>query len=277
VRYINLLGSGGPTNLDGTPDTVWTDQAKILTEALVAAAQDKATRDTIIDTNDLVWKRLRDWLLRLSYDKCWYSESRDFFSVLEVEHYRPKKRCKRVARGLFEDGYWWLAFEWSNYRLCGKVGNAKKGDFFPLAASSPTATYGGLSILNEIPLLLDPACPGDPDLLSFDEDGQCGPHADADQFTTIRVTTTVARVNLNHGRITKARQRIWNRCRQLIEECRELALQLEQAPGPADRQRLNDKKEELRAMTRPEAEFSSVAKVCLLKSNIHWAQMLATG
>jgi hypothetical protein len=276
VRYIELHGSGGPTDAAGAADAAWIADAQALVQQLIAAP-DKAARDALIDANDALWKRLRDWLLRLSHDKCWYSESRDLFSVLEVEHYRPKKRCKRNARGQVGDGYWWLAFEWSNYRLCGKVGNAKKGDFFPLATGSPAAAHNGLSILNEIPLLLDPACPGDPDLLSFNEDGACGPHADADQFTQLRVTTTVTRINLNHGRIKKARQRVWARCWRLIEDCRALAQQMNQAVGPADRERLNLKKEELRRMVRAESEFSAIAKDCLVKSNIGWARTLAAG
>ena len=276
MRYINLHGSGGPVDAHGARDAVWLADANAIVQQLIAAPN-KAARDALIDANDAVWGRLRNWLLGLSHDKCWYSEARDLFSVLEVEHYRPKKRCKRAAGGAVSDGYWWLAFDWSNYRLCGKVGNSKKGDFFPLAAQSPTATHAGVSILNEIPLLLDPACPGDPDLLTFNEDGTCGPHADADAYTQLRVTTTTARINLNHGRIKKGRQRIWMRCVNLIEDCRNLALQLNAAPGPVERERLNRNKEELRTMVQPDSEFSAVAKDCLVKSNIGWARALAAG
>lgn len=276
MRYIDLHGSGGPVDANGAPDAAWFADAEELLRQVVAAP-DKIVRDAIIEKNSGLWGRLREWLLRLSHDKCWYSEARDLFSVLEVEHYRPKGRCKRRARGTVSDGYWWLAFDWRNYRLCGKVGNAKKGDFFPLADGSPSSEYGRLSLLNEIPLLLDPACPGDPDLLSFNEDGACGFHADADGFTQERVSTTVARLNLNQGRIKKARQRIWARCWQLIQDCRTAAQQMNQAAGSADREHLNQKKEELRRMVKPEAEFSAVAKDCLLKSNIGWARSLAAG
>jgi hypothetical protein len=276
VRYIDLHGSGGPADANGVPDAAWLANAQALVQQLIAAP-DKAARDVLIDANDALWGAVRVWLLGLSNDKCWFSEARDLFSVLEVEHYRPKKRCKRVARGAVSDGYWWLAFDWSNYRLCGKIGNARKGDFFPLAQGSPIAAHNGLSVLNEIPLLLDPACPGDPDLLSFNEDGACGPHADADPFTQLRVTTTTTRLNLNHGRIKKARQRIWARCWQLIDDCRALAHQMNQAAGPADQERLNRKKEELRRMVRAESEFSAVAKDCLLKTNIGWVRSLAAG
>lgn len=276
MRYIDLLGSGGPSDATGAPDATWIAEAEAVTRLLIAAP-DKATRDALIDANKQLWGRLREWLLRLSYNKCWYSEARDLFSVPEVEHYRPKISCKRRPRGSVSDGYWWLAFNWTNYRICGKVGNSKKLNFFPLANGSPVAAHNGLSILNEIPLLLDPACPGDPDLLSFNEDGACAPHADADQFTQLRVSTTTERLNLNHGRVKKARQRVWANCWKLIDDCRELAHQLNHAPGPADLERLNHKKEQLRSMVQPEAEFSAVAKDCLLKTNIGWVRALAAG
>jgi hypothetical protein len=276
MRPIPLHTSGGPKDATGNLDTVWLTDAKNLFDQLMAAP-DKKARDAIIDANSNVWKRLRGWLLSLSYDKCWYSESRDLFSVLEVEHYRPKKRVKRELRSPEKDGYWWLAFDWRNYRMCGKVGNARKGDFFPLADGSPEATHNGLGINNEIPLLLDPARPGDPALLSFNEDGAAVPHDDSDAFSKLRTEVTVTRLNLDHGRLKKARQRIWDRCRQLIEDCRDLALQVVKVPGPADHEAMMQKKAELERMIQPDAEFSAVAKACLLKSNIGWATRIACG
>jgi hypothetical protein len=271
MRYINLRDSGGPSDASGAPDRAWLAEVEALVQQMVAAP-DKAARDALIDANADVWKRLRDWLLRLSHDKCWYSEARDLFSVLEVEHYRPKKRCRRTPRGAFSDGYWWLAFDWLNFRLCGKIGNAKKGDHFPLAENSQVAAHGGLSIRNEIPLLLDPACAGDPELLSFSEDGTCAPHADADDLERLRVTTTTSRLNLNHGRVMKARQRVWMRCWRLIQDCRMIA---EERIGPADHERLIRNREELIRLVQPDAEFSAVAKECLRKSGISWASRLA--
>lgn len=277
MRYIPLLETTGPAQPDGQPNAAWLATAAALTLDLMNAP-DKTSRDAIIDANEKFWGQLRDWLLSLSHDKCWYSEARGLFSVLEVEHYRPKKRCKRQPKSAFLDGYWWLAFDWNNYRLCGKIGNAKKQDFFPLNPGSPVSTPGGLHYRNEIPLLLDPARAGDPELLGFNEDGSCVAHADADKYTERRVSTTVNLLNLNQSRVKKARQRVWNRCRQLIEECRAIVIQMSTGtPGSADNERLLNKKEELRNLVKPQAEFSATAKQCLLKSNIHWAMALAAG
>jgi len=63
----------------------------------------------------------------------------------------------------------------------------------------------------------------------------------------------------------------------LLKLVEKTALQLNAAPGPAERERLNRNKEELRTMVLPASEFSAVAKACLLKSNIGWATALAAG
>jgi len=274
MRHIHLLNSGGPKNADGSDNEEWLEKAQDLLE-LLADAADHAARCVIIEENEDFWKELREWLLLLSHDKCWYSEARDVFSYVDVEHFRPKTKVKRKPRGPEKDGYWWLAFDWQNYRICGQVGNRKKGIFFPLTEASQEATYNGLSIRNEIPILLDPCRDGDPELLAFGEDGAAGCHADADAFTELRVKETILRLNLNHAPLKRARRRIWQQCWQLIEDCRQLAPAAQQNAGPAEQQEILGKKAELTRMVNAESEFSAVAIECLLKSNIRWAMRLA--
>src|ERR1035437_7197143 len=98
---------------DETPDQTWLSKAKSLTEQL-KAAPDKASRNKIIDDNENVWRELRDWLLTLSHQKCWFSETRNLFTHgFDVEHYRPKKNVKNQDGSVRdENGYWWLAFDW---------------------------------------------------------------------------------------------------------------------------------------------------------------------
>jgi len=82
---------------------------------------------------------LKDWLLKFSNGKCWFSEAKDTFSHMDVEHFRPKKSAKDL-NGVEREGYWWLTFDWHNYRICGNVGNRKKGTFFPLSPGCTPAT-----------------------------------------------------------------------------------------------------------------------------------------
>jgi uncharacterized protein (TIGR02646 family) len=276
MRYIRLRESCAPKDAGGNDNQAWLDKAQNLLDQLTGAA-DHAARCAIIDANEDVWRELRDWLLSLSHEKCWYSEAKDVFSYVDVEHYRPKTKVKRKKRGPEKDGYWWLAFAWQNYRICGQVGNRRKGIFFPLSDTSPEATYGGLSIQNEVPLLLDPAKDGDPALLTFNEDGSVESLPDADVLSKTRVVETVERLNLNYPRLKKARQRVWSRCRRIVEECRDIAADGPQAIGPAELAQLQLKKAELRSMIAENAEFSAVAISCLLKSNIGWAMQIACG
>ncbi len=77
----------------------------------------------------------KNWLLALSGGKCWFSEVRELYSHYDVEHFRPKKEAKGLD-GADRDGYWWLAFDYMNFRVCGYVGNRKKGGWFPLQQGS---------------------------------------------------------------------------------------------------------------------------------------------
>lgn len=277
MRYIRLLETNGPVK-NGQLDQAWLAAAANLT-VLLAAAPDKAAREAIINTKvNEIWGHLKDWLLTLSNNKCWFSEAEDTFSYRDVEHFRPKNACKRKVRqrrDAYEDGYWWLTYDWKNYRICGKVGNVKKGVMFPLLPGSPIATYGGLSYQNECPILLDPASPADPALLDFIETGKAVPHDDADETDQLRVAATVKHLHLDFDKLEEARAKIWLKCRGLIQECRDLA-----APGvmgPAERAKIELKRNELRAMVDPKALFSMTAAACLRKSGVNWAAAIATG
>src|SRR5688572_23209318 len=108
-----------------TPDAGWVERADALADQLRNAA-DATARYEIIDRNRAFWGELKQWLLGLSHGKCWFSEAKDCFNHWDVEHYRPKTSAKD-GDGTAYDGYWWLAFDWRNFRICGNAGNRKKG------------------------------------------------------------------------------------------------------------------------------------------------------
>src|ERR1700722_7044916 len=147
MRFINLEKV--------EPNEAWRLTARALSDRLDAAAT-KQERDEIIRQNSAVWGELKSWLLARSQGKCWFSEARDYFSHWDVEHYRPKSAAKDLDGKLRGDGYWWLAFDWHNFRICGNVGNRKKGIFFPLRPGTHQATAIDRNIDDEFPLLLDP-------------------------------------------------------------------------------------------------------------------------
>ena len=110
MRFIDM------TSLE-LPDG-WEAEAKACLDAMEQATS-RAERDQVIDANAEVWRALKQSLSRLSSDKCWFSEARDVFSHMDVEHFRPKKSAKEL-NGETRDGYWWLAFAREN-DLLGRV------------------------------------------------------------------------------------------------------------------------------------------------------------
>lgn len=70
-------------------------------------------------------------LQKLYHQKCGYCETNPLpGSSLQSEHFRPKKGVKDLNN---HNGYYWLAYEWSNLLLgCAKC-NSYKSDHFPIA------------------------------------------------------------------------------------------------------------------------------------------------
>jgi hypothetical protein len=159
--HINIKGK--------TPPDVWCKRAELLTEQF-EQLQTPVERKKFINQHR-IWSELQDWLRKLSHGKCWYSEAREIYSFYDVDHFRPKNRVKQLD-GTEREPYWWLAFEWRNYRLSGGIGNRLnrdennetrgKGDFFPLREGSPAATGPKSDLRDELIYLLDPTDPDDP-------------------------------------------------------------------------------------------------------------------
>lgn len=71
----------------------------------------------------------------------------------DVEHYRPKKSVKEAPE---HGGYWWLAYDVSNYLLANRVSNStEKSTRFPIAGTRATFETRD-ALADEEPLLLNP-------------------------------------------------------------------------------------------------------------------------
>lgn len=266
MRYIN--------NTVKEPPQEWKTKVEEVQHQIEQAANQEE-RNEIIDQNSKLWGKLKDWLLELSANKCWYSEAQDCYSHWEVEHYRPKKRAKNLD-GTDREGYWWLAFDWKNFRICGNVGNRKKGAFFPLKDGTHIASSRNRNIDDEFPYLLDPTNQEDPLLLSFIEDGTAVVMPGiTDEWKKSRVDVSIDRYKLNsHKPLVGARQSVWQLCRLKLNELQNLLKDNESASAKA---KINDRMSQLREMVKENAPFSSVARECLLMSGIPWALRLVAG
>jgi len=260
---------------------VFQDQAKIpqawlnKVAALQAELETKATaaeRKAFIDANAGVWGEIKNGLLEMSHGKCWYSEAPDAVSDWHVDHFRPKKRALDEDKTEHE-GYYWLAFDWKNYRIAGSypnsphrdAGGATRGkwDYFPLANGCVRADWDHRDCSGEVCLLLDPTRPGDPKLMTFDEEGVPIPTQPQIPIVKKRVETTVHFLFLDSPRLVAARKRKWRETLDWIEELRTAC------PGdiatctPDDFRRVQRLIDRLSDLTGPSTPFASTARACL--------------
>ena len=204
---------------NGKPPQELIDNANKVLE-LLEKADTQDERKKIIDQekNRKAYKEFHDWLLEQSYGKCWFSDTQALFTYFDVEHYRPKKEAKDLDKNRRE-GYWWLAFDWENLRICGNVGNAKKGTFFPLNDETRAATAQNRSTREEVPMLLDPANEWDASVVKFNEQGEVVPSPDASPVDKRRLEISVERYKLDFSRLVEGRKQVWGRCQRLINQC----------------------------------------------------------
>jgi len=201
-----------------TAPPAWEAKAKRTLDAVRAAVAASTERVfTMHWTEDAV----RDLLLELVGVKCWYCETLIVRADVTVDHYRPKSEVLDVPG---HPGYWWLAYDVSNYRIACKHCNSggaryngvregrAKGSQFPLIGGTRARTSVD-DVEYEQPLLLDPAHPGDPDLLGFDTAGYARrsntPYSQAEAKRGLcRADETIRILALNDSHLVPLRSRL---------------------------------------------------------------------
>lgn len=254
-----------PANVRWTPAdwSAWlAESARLVGElAKLNDAGQINERNELIDSNSGHWGKLKPWLLALSGGKCWFTEAREIASHLDVEHFRPKK-VARNAKGPERDGYWWLAFDYMNFRIAGTVPNRKKGAWFPLRHGSRCSTYAHRCEGDEVVHFLDPTNAHDVTLLAFDEEGKAVPAPGIPRWDRVRVRRTVDRLKLTeHQALAEERRKIWQNTTKLIDKY--LHALTEARTSAAARERVKSAARDILCLTKPDAELSAVAKWCI--------------
>jgi hypothetical protein len=251
------------------PDDKWIKKSDELTEKLIELhiMGDIEARNKLIDDNKGHWGEIKVWLLRLSNDKCWFSEARDIFSHMDVEHFRPKLEAKELD-GTKRDGYWWLAFDYRNFRACGNVGNRKKGGWFPLKDGSLISTCENQCEESETPYLLDPTDANDVQLIAFNEEGLAIPAPGITEWEEARVLETIKRLKLNeHEVLPRERQKKWQSMVREIDMFHRCNSRSANGGNPGARGKASEHARNIRKMSRESEELSAVAKWCVLFRN----------
>lgn len=253
-----------------SPNKAWLAKADTITMQLLGATT-KEEINKLIDDNEAVWGELKDVLMELSHHKCWYSESKNTYSYYHVDHFRPKKAAVGTDNKDY-GGYWWLAFNWDNYRVCGSVGNVSKRDKFAvygIKANRPEDVWQDETIY-----LLDPCKPFDPIKLTFNSNGEAMSLYPSG-FHFEQATYTIDTLKLNFKNLKEARKKVWSDCSLLLNDLSNLLDDENKKPSATRRGIIEEKFKQLKLYINPSSEFSATARACLKSTGIEWAMSIA--
>jgi hypothetical protein len=240
---------------------------------LEAMPEDK--RADFIRRNSGIWRDFKKYLSRMSYGKCWYSESPGVQTFFDVDHFRPKLEARR-SETQCDRGYDWLAFSWENFRLAAQRANRRstneetgetegKGSWFPLLEGSPRASWEQRCVEEELPVLLDPTLRPDVDLIDVNAAGFACPSRYCIGSARVRVERSIQIYGLNLPDLTAARKRVM---REIIAvyDALERVMKAGAEPAVADRLPVAGLIDELRQKTLPSRPYSKAARAQLILS-----------
>jgi uncharacterized protein (TIGR02646 family) len=248
----------------------------------VANAVHRARSIAINEKSD-IWRYFAGKVEGLSYQKCWYCESIEDRSHMPIDHFRPKGA---VIECEDHDGYWWLAFDWRNYRYCCTFCNSHtssedsiggKQNHFPLLNPPNWIRDQTGDLSSEQPLLLDPCDPDDPMQVTFHENGfPREVNQDRQSVAYRRANTSIGLYHLHHGKAVISRKRIAIKIRNLVEEIDNLRAAHQE--GVTNVVQIKNRMKDLTKLVREDAAYRTAARL-YLKGNInegnqHWVQAL---
>jgi uncharacterized protein (TIGR02646 family) len=185
--------------------------ASVLDEVL--SARSARSRSAILRSvrSTKVWRDFYSLLPDALTKKCWYCEAEEVRSDMPVDHFRPKSAVEGVPA---HNGYWWLAYDWRNYRcsctFCNsrRVMNTTEGgkqNSFPIFNEAARAMSSGDSVDRERPAILDPFDPTDEKALWFDDDGKPVPTPQIPKQQVSKVKNSVRIFHLDETRLVRKR------------------------------------------------------------------------
>ncbi len=226
-----------------------------------------AERKTILKTEKAskVWRDFYKLLPAHLKKKCWYCEAEEIRSDMPVDHFRPKSGVEEDKR---HTGYWWLAFDWENYRCACSFCNSRhvmeetaggKQSRFPLENPKRRAYTQTDNIDLEEPYFLDPFNVDDEKLLWFDADGVPEPCPGANATQRKKVQNSIDIFHLHEGKIARKRNNIRISIAKLVKD-------LKQYTSDNNKQGQKKIKQQLKKMIR-DTEMLSRAAVVYLRAH----------
>ncbi len=214
-------------DIEGCLTAAWRTRAAQAKQKLITATTDKQRKAILKKaSSSKIWRDFYKLLPDNLKKKCWYCEAEDIRSDMPVDHFRPKNKVENEDN---HDGYWWLAFDWENYRCACTYCNSLrafdetvggKACKFPITASSQRAFTSADSLILETPNFLDPFNPDDEKILWFDNDGKPIHKPSANAQEVIKVKNSIDIFHLHEIKIVRARNNIRIEVERLIQKIR---------------------------------------------------------
>jgi hypothetical protein len=234
-----------------------------------------------------LWGRFKSEFAAVQHDRCGYCESNVIANHRgDVEHFAPKNDVRQFTGQPGEEGvqiphsaslkgrspapfsdlgYWWLAYDWTNFLLSCVVCNQDwKGNLFPVR-EPPVRTNppNAQAIVTERSLLLNPFGPLDPTKhLKFNEDGSVEPRRGS-RFGR----ETIRTVGLHRVALVQERRDATERA---FENVREASRQLEEGVAAAN----NTGYKDLHRMGQAGRPFAGVVRAIIWQQlKVTWDQL----
>ncbi len=258
------------------PDAVWLNEAQQAATELDGKTND-AERTEYLKQRAGIWRKLRQPLMTKFGNRCWFTDAEELVSNLDIDHFRPKSEAKD-ENGVKREGYWWLAFDFMNYRLVGQVFNRQhKIAYFPVKTGAFCSSSSDRRWKEEVPLFIDPIRLADVLLVAYNESGEmCYSTVALTDEDRRRVVLTNQLLGLSiHPPLVEARSQVWRNCRELLSQI-ERTVSEERTHGETARTRSEKDSlmKQVCKMTSQSQPLSSVARSCLRMSGSTWAELL---
>ncbi len=260
----------------------WTKKAEDALAAVQAVSDDDKADEINKQKHREVWADLKPELSKVMHNKCWYTESLQVGTDTDVDHFRPKNSVKGALHPITREkhrGYWWRAFDPSNYRFSCIVANrlrrdietgvvGGKADEFPLWSESERAWTPDDNCDDEQPLLIDPCDSSEVALITFAESGEAVERhkEESNKRFYKKANFSIRLYHLNHTEFVRERIKIRDNVMMYIEDAQRYFRELGKEDSDAnDAYAYKRAIEQLRQYCSESAPFSSFA-IAMLRS-----------
>lgn len=244
---------------DLNPEQSWKTRAKAAQDEIDDKNNNKQAKDA-----GSIWRDTKGLLKGLSFEKCWYCETREDRSDDCVDHFRPK------------DKYPWIACDITNFRyacmFCNEIRvdhkkkcSGGKGNNFPLFSGKPANNHNEKD--QEAYILIDPCVIADVTLLDFTQNGLAhAKYKDAPNRKR-RAEESINAYHLNHSGLVEQRRILATRLESLIKSANRAFEELDQT-STEKHQNFSDFAREIGQMISSKARFSTFSRK-VLKGHTH--------